>query len=165
MKINPGWGSRPVSCKKRTCPTAEDSQALGTVQEQGGQTGSYVRARLILWYAKHAELSWEGDVLKNNLRSGIMSRLVFKGILEPNKQLVGLFASLDLQTPWPEEANALMVTLNVARVRCSGMPLCSGCHLVERMLGVNFHSVFIWQMQGEGWGGRLLRCQQSGPNY
>lgn len=98
-------------------------------------------------------------MLKNNLRSGITSGLIFKGILEPNKQQVELFASLDFQIPWPEEANTLIVVLNAVHVRCSGMPPWSGCHLVERMLGVNFHYVFIWQIQGEGWGGRLLRCQ------
>lgn len=61
-------------------------------------------------------------MLKNNLSSRLTSCLIFKGILAPNRQLVGFLASLGLQIPWPEEANTPIVIFNVVHVLRSGMP-------------------------------------------
>lgn len=99
--------------------------------------GIEVREQLLLWHRKHAELSWEGDRLKSSLGPGLNSSLIFKGILVPNKQLVGLPASLGLQMPWPEEASMPVLLLN-----CPCAPQ-SDCHLDKRMLGINFHYVFM----------------------
>lgn len=67
------------------------------------------------------QLSWKGDILKDNLRPGLTSSLIFKGILALNRQLVGFLASSGLQIPWPEEASMKIVILNTVHVLPSGM--------------------------------------------
>jgi len=50
---------------------------------------------------------------KRHAKKQSQARLIVKGILGPNRQLVGFLASLGLKIPRPKEANMPVVILNV----------------------------------------------------
>lgn len=99
---------------------------------------------------KTCKLTWEGDMLKNYLKAWNNCRLIFKGMLEPNKQLEGpgfggsmMQQVLKKQTRW--FSSWMLSTL------CSGMSQWPDCHLDEHTPGVNFHYMFVWQIMAGGW--------------
>lgn len=149
MISNSGWGWRPVTCKKNKCPGGEDSQALGTVGEQGDM-GSYIRHQMILCCAKHAELTWEGDMLKNCLKAWNKCRLICKGMLKPKKQLEGLGFGGSLMQHVPKKQTHWFSFWMLSTL-CSGVSQWSDCHLHEHTPGVYFHYRFVWQIMAGGW--------------
>lgn len=150
--------------------TALQQQVLGhKAQYQSRMAQRQWRKRATAFVVLKTSRVILGKRLKSHFQLGLNSSLIFKGMLVPNKELVGFLASLGLQIPWPEEASIPIMLLNHPRAPQSD------CSLDQHTLGINLHYIFmdeiIWsyfkkkKKEGVGVMTSLPQCQWSRSNY